>query len=70
MFAIFEELIKFVANHPELTPVTCTDLLDMVEPLPENRLVSRRDVIRIAGKLVEDSVNFPPEHVSVGGAQG
>lgn len=68
VFAIFEELIKFVANHPELTPVTCTDLLDMVEPLPENRLVSRRDVIRIAGKLVEDWVNFPPEHVSAGGA--
>jgi len=66
ILAEYERMVKFVAEHPELTVVTVNDILDMVEPLPKSRSVSRNVVAAITEEIIKLWIIYPPEFISIG----
>jgi len=74
IFKRFEEFVAFVAQHPDIKVVTCEDLLSIVDPLPEEQILSREEVIKIADFLLDNWIEpshsengCPPSYVDLSG---
>jgi len=73
VWRVFEELVAYVAHNPNIKAITCEDILNMVEHIEEERIVTAETVMRTTDFLL---INWstqagsgerrPPEYVNLG----
>lgn len=71
IWRVYESVVAYCAQHPDIEIITAEDVLGWVEPLPETQTLSGSEVLAVAEGVLERwaGPGYPPAHVKVGGRE-
>ena len=68
IWRVYESVVAYCAEHPDIEIITAEDVLGWVEPLPDEQTLSGSEVVAAAESVLEGwaGPGYPPAHVEVG----
>ena len=65
---VYESVVAYCAQHPDIDIITAEDALGWVEPLPDEQTLSGSEVLAVAKGVLDGwaGPGYPPPHVELG----